>query len=44
MEQRKSAWLVCVVVVSCSVDPLDCSTLGSPALHHLPELAQTHVH
>ena len=25
-------------------DPMDCSTPGCPALHHLPELAQTHVH
>ena len=24
--------------------PMDCSTPGFPALHHLPELAQTHVH
>ena len=24
--------------------PMDCSTLGSPALHHLPELAQNHGH
>ena len=25
-------------------NPVDCSTLGFPVLHHLPELAQTHVH
>ena len=25
-------------------DPMDCSTPGSPVLHHLPELALTHVH
>ena len=25
-------------------DPLDCSTPGFPVFHHLPELAQTHVH
>ena len=25
-------------------DPVDCSTPGLPVLHHLPELAQTHVH
>ena len=25
-------------------DPMDCSTPGSPVLHHLPEFAQTHVH
>ena len=23
---------------------MDCSTPGFPVLHHLPELAQTHVH
>ena len=23
---------------------MDCSTPGLPVLHHLPELAQTHVH
>ena len=25
-------------------DPMDCSMPGFPVLHHLPELAQTHVH
>ena len=25
-------------------DPMDCSTPGFPVLHHLPDLAQTHVH
>ena len=25
-------------------NPMDCSTEGFPVLHHLPELAQTHVH
>ena len=25
-------------------EPMDCSTPGFPVLHHLPELAQTHVH
>ena len=24
-------------------DSMDCSTLGFPALHHLPEFAQTHI-
>ena len=24
-------------------DPMDCSTPGLPVLHHLPELAQTHI-
>ena len=25
-------------------NPIDCSTLGFPVLHHLPEFAQTHAH
>ena len=25
-------------------DPMDCSMPGFPVLHHLPELAQIHVH
>ena len=25
-------------------DPMDCSTPGFPVLHHLSELAQTHIH
>ena len=25
-------------------DPTDCNTPGFPVLHHLPQLAQTHVH
>jgi len=25
-------------------DPMDCSTTSFPALHYLPEFAQTHVH
>ena len=25
-------------------DPMDCSMPGSPVLHYLPELAQTHAH
>ena len=35
-----------VVVQSCPTlyDPVDCSTPGFPVLHHLLELAQTHVH
>ena len=40
------------VQFSCSVtrlcpglcDPMDCSMLGFPVLHYLPEFAQTHVH
>ena len=31
-------------VVSDSLWPTDCSTPGFAVLHHLPELAQTHVH
>ena len=36
----------CSVTQSCPTlcDPTDCSTPGFPVLHHLPELAQTHVH
>ena len=30
-------------VVSDSLQRMDCSTPGFPVLHHLPELAQTHV-
>ena len=31
-------------VVSDSFDPMDGSTPGFPVLHHLLELAQTHIH
>ena len=36
----------CSVPQSCPTlfDPMDCSTPGFPVLHHLLELAQTHVH
>ena len=36
----------CLVAPSCLTlcDPMDCSTPGFSVLHHLPELAQTHVH
>ena len=36
----------CSVTQSCPAlwDPMDCSTPGFPVFHHLPELAQTHVH
>ena len=36
----------CLVVKSCPTlcDPMDCSMPGLPVLHHLSELAQTHVH
>ena len=35
----------CSVAKSCSAlcDPMDCSVLGSPCLHYLPEFAQIHV-
>ena len=35
----------CSVAQSCPTlcDPTDCSTPGLPVLHHLPELAHTHV-
>ena len=35
-------WLFRHLVVS-DCDPMDCSTTGLPVLHHLLELAQTHV-
>ena len=36
----------CPVTQSCPTlgNSMDCSTTGFPVLHHLPELAQTHVH
>ena len=36
----------CSVAQSCLTvcDPTDCRTPGFPVLHHLPQLAQTHVH
>ena len=36
----------CSVAQSCPTlcGPMDCSTPGFPVLHHLPELAQIHVH
>ena len=38
--------LVCSVTQWCLIlcEPTDCSMTGLPVLHHLPELAQTHVH
>ena len=38
--------LSCSVAQSCLTlcTPMNCSTAGFPVLHHLPELAQTHVH
>ena len=39
-------WRYLLLLFSHSVvcDPMDCSTPGFPALHHLPELVQIHVH
>ena len=36
----------CSFALSCLTvcNPMDCNTAGFPVLHHLPELAQTHVH
>ena len=36
----------CSATQSCPTfcDPMDCSTLSLPVLHHLPELSQTHIH
>ena len=36
----------CSVTQSCPTlcDPMHCSTLGFPVLHHLAEFAQTHIH
>ena len=44
--QEKSSLFCSSVTQLCPTlcDPLDCSTPGFPVLHHLPELAQTHVH
>ena len=45
---QKSAPNVCIrsVTQSCPTlcDPMDCSTLGFPVHHQLPEFTQTHVH
>ena len=45
-------WLLCCCCCFCSVakscptlcDLMNCSTLGFPVFHYLPEFAQTHVH
>ena len=41
-----SEYCYCSVTQSCPTlcNPMDCSMPGFPVLHHLPELAQTHVH
>ena len=41
---RRASILYCSVAQSCSTLCMDCSTPGLPVLHHLPELAQSHVH
>ena len=43
------AWIIpccCSLAQLCPTlyDPMDCNTSGFPVHHHLPELAQTHVH
>ena len=40
------SFLSCSVSESCLTlcDPMKCTTLGFPVLHHLPKLSQTHVH
>jgi len=46
LSKQTSYWSIscCCHVMSHLLDPMDCSTPGFPVLHHLPELAQTHVH
>ena len=46
MSKLNPAWCCCSVAQSCPAvcDPVDCGTPGFPVLHHLPELAQSHVH
>ena len=45
-QHSKAICCCCSVSKLCTTlrDPMDCSTPGSPVLHHLPEFAQTHVH
>ena len=44
--QSISGYCCCSVAKWCPTlcDPMDCSMPGFPVRHHLPELAQTHVH
>ena len=46
MAQRHMKYCCCSVVKSCPTlcDPMNCSMPGFPVLHHLPDLAQTHLH
>ena len=41
-----NTYICCSVAQSCLTlcDPMDCSTLGFPVLHHIQELAQTHIY
>ena len=43
---QASAFYMSLVAQSCPTlcNHMECSTWGFPVLHHLPELAQTHVH
>ena len=43
MEQFNSIFC-CYIVVSDSLQPVNCSTAGLPVLHYLLEFAQTHAH
>ena len=38
-QERREGLRACRILC----DPIDCSMPGFPVLHHLPELAQTHV-
>ena len=47
LSSETASWFCyCSVAQSCPTlcNPMDCSTPGFPVHHHLPELAQTHVH
>ena len=43
-ESGRESWARVGSNPSCRPTPMDCSTPGSPVLHHLPEFAQIHVH
>ena len=46
LSSEEPAYICCSVAQSCLTlyDPMDCSMLGFPVFHRLPELAQTQVH
>ena len=46
LHQCSLIFCCCIVTQSCPTlcDPMDCSSPGFLVLHHLPGLAQTHVH